>query len=138
MNQTVYITVLQHLQDVVHQKRPHKWSSGTWLLHHNNASCNAALSVREFLAKHSIPVVPHPPYSSDLAPCDFFLFPRLKSTLKGKRFQDNTEIQLNKTQQLQAISKQATRHALKSGRIAEITAYNLEGCTLKEITLNNL
>jgi hypothetical protein len=41
------------------------------------------LSVREFLAKHSIPVVPHPSYSLDLAPCDFFLFPRLKSTLKG-------------------------------------------------------
>jgi hypothetical protein len=39
--------------------------------------------VREFLAKHSIPVVSYPPYSSDLAPCDFFLFPRLKSTLKG-------------------------------------------------------
>jgi hypothetical protein len=62
MNQTVYITVLQCLQDAVRQKRPHKWSSGTWLLHHDNAPCHAALSVREFLAKHSIPVVPHPPY----------------------------------------------------------------------------
>jgi transposase len=65
------------------------------------------LSVREFLAKHSIFVVPHPPYSPDLAPCDFFLFPRLKSTLKGKTFQDIVEIQLNTTQQLQAIPKQA-------------------------------
>jgi hypothetical protein len=34
--------------------------------------------------QHSIPVVPHPSYSPDLAPCDFFLFPRLKNTLKGK------------------------------------------------------
>jgi hypothetical protein len=51
-----------------------------------------ALSVREFLAKHSIPVVPHPPYTPDLAPCDFFLFPRLKSILKRKRFQDVAEI----------------------------------------------
>jgi hypothetical protein len=59
------------------------------------------------LAKHSIPVVPHPPYSPDLAPCDFFLFPRLKSTLKGKRFEDVAEIQLNMTRQLQAIPKQA-------------------------------
>jgi hypothetical protein len=67
----------------------------------------AALSVREFLAKHSIPVVPHPRCSPDLAPRDFFLFPRLKSTLKGKRFQDFAEIQLNTTQQLQAIRKQA-------------------------------
>jgi transposase len=66
-----------------------------------------AQSVREFLAKHSIPVVPHPPYSPDLAPSDFFLFPRLKSTLKGKQFQDVVEIQLNTTRQLQAIPKQA-------------------------------
>jgi hypothetical protein len=53
-----------------------------------------ALSDREFLAKHSIPMVPHPP---DLAPCYVFLFPRLKSTLKGKRFLDVAEIQLNAT-----------------------------------------
>jgi histone-lysine N-methyltransferase SETMAR len=95
MNQTVYITVLQCLRDAVHRKGPHKWFSGTWLLHHDNAQCHAALSVREFLAKHSISVVPHLPYSPDLAPCDFFLFPKLKSTLKGKRFQDVAEIQLN-------------------------------------------
>jgi histone-lysine N-methyltransferase SETMAR len=84
INQTVYITVLQHLQDAVSWKRPHKWSSGTWLLHHDNAPCYAALIVRAFLDKHSIPVVPHSPYSPDLAPCNFFLLPRLKSILKGK------------------------------------------------------
>jgi hypothetical protein len=59
------------------------------------------------LAKNSIPVVPHAPYSPDLAPCNFFLFPRLKSILKGKRFQDIAEIQLNMTWQLKAIPKQA-------------------------------
>jgi hypothetical protein len=103
MNHTVCIT----LRDAVRWKRPHKCSSGTWRLHHDNAPCHAALSVRELLAKHSIPVVPHPHYSPDLAPCYFFLFPRLKSTLKGKRFQDVEEIQLNTTRQLQVISKQA-------------------------------
>jgi hypothetical protein len=77
MNQTVYITVLQCLRGAVRQKLPYKWSSGTSLLHHDNAPCHAALSVRKFLAKHSIPVVPHPPYPPDLATCDFFLFPRL-------------------------------------------------------------
>jgi histone-lysine N-methyltransferase SETMAR len=71
-----------------------------WLLHNDNAPCHAALSVREFLVKHSISVVPHPPYSPDLALCDIFLFPRLKGTLKGKRFQDVAEIQLNTTRQL--------------------------------------
>jgi hypothetical protein len=69
-----------------------------------------ALTVRESFAKHSIPVVPHLPYSLDLAPCNFFLFPRLKSTLKGKYKAEQHpegEIQLNMTQHLQAIPKQA-------------------------------
>jgi hypothetical protein len=107
IRQTDYLIVLQRLRDADRQKRPHKWSSGTWLLQHDNAPCHAALSVREFLAKHSILVVPHPPYSPHLAPCDFFLFPRLKNTLKEKRFQDVAEIQLNTTRQLQATPKEA-------------------------------
>jgi hypothetical protein len=58
MNQTVYITVLQRLRDAVRRKRPHKWSSGTWLLHHDNAPCHAAVSVREFLASTASPWFP--------------------------------------------------------------------------------
>jgi hypothetical protein len=65
------------------------------------------------LTKHRIPVVPHPPCSPDLAPCDFFLFPRLKSTLKGKPFQDVAEKQLNTTRQLQANPKQAYQTCIK-------------------------
>jgi len=38
-------------------------------------------------------VVPHPPYSHDLAPSYFFLFPKLKMKLKGRRFQTLEEIQ---------------------------------------------
>jgi hypothetical protein len=49
--------------------------------------------VQRFLAAKNMAVVPHPPYSPDLAPWDFFLFPRMKSKLKGCRFQDVTEIQ---------------------------------------------
>jgi len=42
--------------------------------------------VREFLAQNKITTLPHPPYSPDLAPCDFFLFPKLKTHLKGHNF----------------------------------------------------
>jgi hypothetical protein len=38
-------------------------------------------------------VIPHPPYSPDLAPCDFFLFPKMKLKLKGRRFDTIEEIQ---------------------------------------------
>ena len=34
----------------------------------------------------------HPPYSPDLAPSDFFLFPEMKRQLKGRRFQDRVGI----------------------------------------------
>jgi hypothetical protein len=37
-------------------------------------------------------VIPHPPYSPDLAPCDF-LFPKMKLKLKGRRFDTSEEIQ---------------------------------------------
>ena len=39
-----------------------------------------------FFGKHQITQVTQPPYSSDLAPCDFWLFPKLKSPLKGRDF----------------------------------------------------
>jgi hypothetical protein len=36
--------------------------------------------------------LPHPPYSPDLAPCNFFLFHRLKAKLRGRRFQSSEEV----------------------------------------------
>jgi hypothetical protein len=38
-----------------------------------------ALSVKQFLANHDITVLEHPPYSPDLALCNFYLFPKIKS-----------------------------------------------------------
>ena len=73
--------------------RPELWENQTWMLHHDNAPAHASLLMRSYLAKHQTPVVPHPPYSPDLAPADFFLFPKLKTTLKGRRFQTIEEIQ---------------------------------------------
>jgi hypothetical protein len=37
--------------------------------------------------------VPQPPYSPDLAPCDFFLFGYFKSQLEGKTFFDRNSLQ---------------------------------------------
>jgi hypothetical protein len=38
-------------------------------------------------------VISHPPYAPDLAPCDFFVFPKMKLKLKGRRFDTTEEIQ---------------------------------------------
>ena len=107
VNQTCYIEVLKRLRDTIRRKRPKLWRSGDWFFHHNNAPTHSALRTREFLAKHSIAVLSHPPYSSDLAPCDFFLFPMLKKPLKGRRFDTILEIKVNATKELKGIKKEA-------------------------------
>ena len=58
-----------------------------------------------FLAKHQITQVTQSPYSPDLVPGNFWLFPRLKSSLKGKRFQTVDEIQENLRGQLMVIGR---------------------------------
>jgi len=50
-------------------------------------------------------VIPHPPYSPDLAPCDFFLFPKLKLRMKGRRFDTIEEFQEESQRVLDTIPK---------------------------------
>ena len=84
VNQAFYKDVLEWLWKWVRRFRTD--IADDWVLHHNNAPAHTALSIREFRAKKNILVLPHPPYSPDLAPCDFCLFPVLKSMLKGHHF----------------------------------------------------
>ena len=72
INQHVYKYILQRLMLSVREKRRELWETRSWLLHHDNAPAHNALGIREFLAKNNIAVLEQPPYSSDLAPCDFF------------------------------------------------------------------
>jgi hypothetical protein len=63
----VYYKVLTILHERMRRKRPEMWKKGSWILHHDVPAHNA-LSVRTFLAKQKIPVLEHPPYSTDLSP----------------------------------------------------------------------
>jgi hypothetical protein len=92
VNRHNYLEVLNRLRRQIRRKHPERWRNQDWLLHHDSAPAHTALSVQRILAPKNMAVVPHPSYSPDLAPWDFFLFPRMKSKLKGRRFQDVTEI----------------------------------------------
>jgi transposase len=74
-------------------------------LHHDNGPANSIALVQPVLAKHHITQVCQPPYSPDLAPCNFWLFSKLKLPLKGRRFQTANQIKENATRQLMAILK---------------------------------
>jgi len=70
VNAAFYVEVLRRLREDVRRKRPDQWQNNTWLLHHDNAPAHAALLTRQFLTDNNMTVVPHPPYSPDLAPSD--------------------------------------------------------------------
>jgi histone-lysine N-methyltransferase SETMAR len=104
VNQAFYLQVLKRLHDVVRRKCPELWQSGEWWLHHDNAPAHKALSVQQFLIKNSMTQLLQLPYSPNLAPCDFFLFPRMKKVLKGKSFADVEEVKEKMTEALKGIT----------------------------------
>ena len=62
-------------------KRPALFKSGQWHFHQDNAPVHNSIFVTDYLTKMGIKTVPHPPYSPDLAPCDFWLFPKLRGCI---------------------------------------------------------
>jgi hypothetical protein len=87
VNRQLYQEVQACLREAVCRKRPELWENQTSMLHHDNAL--------------------------DLAPADFFLFPKLKTTLKGHCFQTIEEIQENTVRELHAITESVFQEAFE-------------------------
>ncbi len=79
-----YILTLQRLRESIRRKRPELWGQGQvrrggvrpFLLHHDNASSHTAVPTLAFIGEQNMEMLPHPPYSPDLAPCNFFSVPQ--------------------------------------------------------------
>jgi len=88
-----YWKILRGVRENVRCKWPEMWKNRDWLLHHDNVPAHTSLVVRKFLTKYNMTTAPHPAYSPDLAPCNFYVFPKMKLRLKGQRFVSIEEIQ---------------------------------------------
>ncbi|UYV82453.1 hypothetical protein LAZ67_21002238 [Cordylochernes scorpioides] len=97
INKQAYKEILVRLRDAIIRKRNQLFKSKQWKLLHDNVPAHRAIIFQDYLAKHSVSVLPHPPYSPDIAPCDFFFFSKLKMTLKGRRFSSSSEVIENAT-----------------------------------------
>jgi hypothetical protein len=84
------VEILELLREAVPRNRTELWQANGRILHHDNAPAHKALSVKQCVARKSITEMEHSPYSPDLDPNNFWLFP--KSALKGRRFQDIKDI----------------------------------------------
>ncbi|UYV70649.1 hypothetical protein LAZ67_8000164 [Cordylochernes scorpioides] len=103
VNKEYYLQVMRNLREAIRQKRPDLLKNKNWVLHHDNAPAHTSLLVRDFLTKHNTLMMPQPPYSPDLAPCDFFLFPKLKRPMKGRRYATFDEIKTASKEELKKI-----------------------------------
>jgi len=87
IQQFVYLRLLKKMKELRHRSR--------LLFHHDNASSHTGLKTVTFFKKSGIEILGHPPYSPDLAPCDFFLFRKIKDKLRGLSFNCSEEAVLS-------------------------------------------
>ena len=78
VNKECYIEVLREFRKRFIGKRLELFKSGQWHFHQDNAPVHNSILITDYLTKMSIMAVPQPPYSTYLAPCDFWLFPKLR------------------------------------------------------------
>ena len=99
--------VLKKVKEFYNKKRPSKGRSGVHLLHDNASSHKCEIvNLKSFLASEKVKVLNHPPYSPDLSPCDFFLFPRFKKMLSGNKYTSKSSLGSSIYQCRQQIPKE--------------------------------
>jgi len=109
-----YVIVLNRLISRIRRICPEYQDESSWCLLHDNAPSHNLLIVRRFLVKNRVCVLNHPPYSPDLAPCDFALFSKLKMKLQGTYFEDVPTIQRSSTCVLETIQQSKLKQAFQS------------------------
>ncbi|KAG8234522.1 hypothetical protein J437_LFUL011098 [Ladona fulva] len=97
-----------------------------------NAPSHTAFLVRDYLTQINVAVIPQPPYSPDVAPSDFFLFPYLKRALKGRHLESIGNIRAVVTRALKDIPEQASQDAFRALKSLLQKCIEAEGCYFEE------
>lgn len=92
VNAAYYKWFLQDkLRPAIRRKRPDLLQEGV-IFHHDNAPVHTARLVSDCLDTWDWEILEHPRYSPDLAPADFCIFPKMKQSLRGRRFDSAEDI----------------------------------------------
>ena len=86
-----YAQELRQLREAIKEKRRGKLRAGVILLQDNAPVHNSQIAVTT-AAECGFELLPHPPYWPDVAPSDFFLFPNLKSYLRGHLYETDDDV----------------------------------------------
>ena len=88
VNSERYISTLRALKLRLRRIRRDKDS----ILQHDNARPHTSRQTQDALRQLELTTLPHPAYSPDLAPSDYYLFPQLKKYLKGHHYDNDEEV----------------------------------------------
>jgi len=91
INAEYYLSLLVQLKGILKGKRSGKFTKGMLFLH-DNAPAHRALATQKKLAYLGFQCLDHPPYSPDLTPSHYHLFPGLKKQLKGRHLSSGAEV----------------------------------------------
>jgi hypothetical protein len=94
-------------------------------LHQDNRPSDDAR--KAVLASKNIAVLAHPAYSPDFAPCDFFLFPKIKSMLKGTHFVSVEEVKAKMTELLNRVTENSLHHCFEQWQRRTQLCLNSQG-----------
>lgn len=85
INSDYYCQILSELKAAIQNERPGKWETGV-LLQQDNARPHTSAQTMAAIQNLGFTAIPHPAYSPDLAPSDFWLFGEIKKHLRGNRY----------------------------------------------------
>ena len=88
VNAEYYSNLLCRLKEALKEKRRARLRKGVLFLQ-DNAPPHKAGKTMDVLKNLGFQCIDHPPYSPDLAPSDYFLFPNLKKALKGRKLSND-------------------------------------------------
>ena len=105
-NAELYKGVMDLFLKSIQRVRPAAFRSRFFFLLHDNAPAHKAASVCQFLTQKNVTIIYHPPLLPRLSPPNYFLFPKLKTKLKGLHFADVSEIQEAVTDEVKKAQKE--------------------------------
>lgn len=129
-----YAELLERFNVELKKKRPRlAMAKKKVLFHQDNAPAHttAAVSMAK-LFELRYELLPHPTFSPDLAPGDFFLFPNLKKSLAGKRYRSNEEVIAATEDYFAALDKSYFSEGLKRLEYRWVRCIELKGDYVEE------
>ena len=91
VNADHYGETMEHLRGAIKAMRPGMLSCDV-ILHHDNARSHSGRITCEKMQHFQWEVLPDPPYSPDLTPCDYHVFGPMKKAHKGQHFATDADV----------------------------------------------